>query len=409
MDIPAPFRIDGEKRLVFKQGGGCLSVFGLPFLGAGIFLLLIFAGVIPLQNANVIGGWERVGMLFMGIAFTVAGSSLVFGRKLLAIDLPRGIISETWCFFAPVKSNTARLRDFHLVTLRFSEGNSDSPDRYPLALEDKNGKNCFKIFSPAEYGAACNLAHALADYLSFPFEEHVSATTTVYDPHKTEETIQTPPEAPQAAPARPATMRSTVKTMKDGLEIFIPYPAFLPIVVFIVIVMVFIFSNFFPSFRSFKNIRFDKTSDVFELIFFGAFFLFFLFPLLRLFLAFTRRKSFGWTIKVVSGCLTLEEKTPGRPKLRTFSAAEVLSIDYAGPSSDARLRDIIKPSQGQNPFAPGAASSGSSAGNKVLAALALRSNHLVLKTQNDIVAFGQGLSREEAVYLCALITQRLKV
>ena len=38
--------------LEMKTGGGCMSLFGLPFFGAGLFMLLITLRVIPLSNAD---------------------------------------------------------------------------------------------------------------------------------------------------------------------------------------------------------------------------------------------------------------------------------------------------------------------------------------------------------------------
>jgi hypothetical protein len=38
------FRYTAPERLQFREGGGCLSLFGMPFFAAGLFMLLSVAG-----------------------------------------------------------------------------------------------------------------------------------------------------------------------------------------------------------------------------------------------------------------------------------------------------------------------------------------------------------------------------
>jgi hypothetical protein len=52
------FRLHGSDILELKTGGGCLGIFGLPFLLAGIFLLIAAWGLFPLANALEIPGWS---------------------------------------------------------------------------------------------------------------------------------------------------------------------------------------------------------------------------------------------------------------------------------------------------------------------------------------------------------------
>ena len=44
-------------RLEIKEGGGCLTLFGVPFLAAGIFVTLIVARIVPLKNASGLPAW----------------------------------------------------------------------------------------------------------------------------------------------------------------------------------------------------------------------------------------------------------------------------------------------------------------------------------------------------------------
>jgi hypothetical protein len=70
-----------------QKGGGCLSLFGLPFFLAGVFLVLGAAGVVPIGNASertrlVLG---QISPVFLGV-----GAALVFGRHWLVLDTGSG-------------------------------------------------------------------------------------------------------------------------------------------------------------------------------------------------------------------------------------------------------------------------------------------------------------------------------
>lgn len=47
-----PVQLVTPDRLRIQEGGGCLSVFGLPFFGAGVLLFLILLRIVPVNNAD---------------------------------------------------------------------------------------------------------------------------------------------------------------------------------------------------------------------------------------------------------------------------------------------------------------------------------------------------------------------
>jgi hypothetical protein len=52
MNIPSSFIKRSDDSIEIRQGGGCLSIVGLPFLCAGLFALLTVVGVVPAGNAD---------------------------------------------------------------------------------------------------------------------------------------------------------------------------------------------------------------------------------------------------------------------------------------------------------------------------------------------------------------------
>lgn len=92
-----------ENRLEYIQGGGVASLFGMPFLGAGLFMfwVLIF-GVIPklFQVPVAVSQLPIVAMAFVtiigcGALFTYAGALAIFGRTGAIFDKESGVVT-TW-------------------------------------------------------------------------------------------------------------------------------------------------------------------------------------------------------------------------------------------------------------------------------------------------------------------------
>jgi len=51
--------------LEIREGGGCLTFFGLPFFAAGIFLALAVLGLAPLENAQSLDWWGKPPLIAM--------------------------------------------------------------------------------------------------------------------------------------------------------------------------------------------------------------------------------------------------------------------------------------------------------------------------------------------------------
>ena len=89
-----PFRHVAPDRIQIRQGGGVLTVFGLPFFAIGVFMLLIMSGVVEMSNSDSVSLPGHLGMLFMGLVFTAVGGTLSFGRGWTTIDSTRREVIE---------------------------------------------------------------------------------------------------------------------------------------------------------------------------------------------------------------------------------------------------------------------------------------------------------------------------
>ena len=92
-------------RLEYISGDGLVAaIFGLPFLGAGLFLfwLLPFRAIpklfeVPLTIGDVpLILFFHAMMLFGGVCFTAVGAWCVFGRHRVVCDKPARAVSVRW-------------------------------------------------------------------------------------------------------------------------------------------------------------------------------------------------------------------------------------------------------------------------------------------------------------------------
>ena len=109
-----PFLLVAPDRLRIREGGGCMSVFGIPFFAAGVFLILTILGVVPVSNASALSGYTWAFLVLMSIAFTVVGGALVFGRSWTTIDRSRSEVIKQWGLLnARADRSAARIRRDH--------------------------------------------------------------------------------------------------------------------------------------------------------------------------------------------------------------------------------------------------------------------------------------------------------
>ena len=114
-----PFRLVEPDRLQIREGGGCMSAFGLPFFGAGVFLFLTLLGVVPVSNANELPTLAWPFLVLMAIAFTTVGGGLVFGRSWTTIDRARREVIKQWGLVIPFQQRTVPLAGYTAVRLGF--------------------------------------------------------------------------------------------------------------------------------------------------------------------------------------------------------------------------------------------------------------------------------------------------
>ncbi len=209
------------------KGGGCLTVFGMPFFLVGLLLFALALGIIP---AHMEGGAE-LPVLFIslfGTPFFLVGALLVFGRSGLTIDKSRGSISRWWGLLVPMRSEETPLGLVQAVHLGYDPGDSDSPATYPVELVLDGARAPIAVQSGTGYPQMRALAERLAALIGKPCEDTSTGQRVVRDPKRLDESLRDRVrrlgEKLSSVPSPPSTLRTRVTQRGTAVTLEIPAP-----------------------------------------------------------------------------------------------------------------------------------------------------------------------------------------
>lgn len=213
--------------LQVKQGGGCLTLFGLPFFLAGLFVLQIPLGLIPVKSEG--GAGTMIVTFLFGLVFAAVGAGLVFGRSGVIVNRRMGKVFKWWGLLVPMKRAEYPIGLFQRVSLSRKAGDSDSPDTYPVTLEDGEGQTKVVIVRPAAYLEAHRAAEELAKLLSMPLEDTSSGEKVVREVDRIDESLRERAKRTRedlgSLPPAPPNTRTKIEQTGDGIILVIASPA----------------------------------------------------------------------------------------------------------------------------------------------------------------------------------------
>ena len=411
MGTSGPFHQVAPDQLQVREGGGCLSLFGLPFLAAGIFLTLIGVRIVPLQNAARVPAWAWPLILLMGLAFVAVGGGLVLGRRWTTLDAGRGVIRKQWGLLVPLRGEEYPLRDYEAVLLRFDAGDSDTADRYPLLLRARAGGADLPLSSTTQYGESRQQAAAVAKFLGVPLVDasthHESVTRADRVDATLQERLRTGDDR-QEEVIRPLRMQSQVRESGRAVEIVLPGPGFRWGALIVFAVSAGLLAYVAPQLLRF--FRQTNTPEAVQFAFLGfAVLLFVVIPLLGVINA-AALAIRGRTLLTASAeGITIEERGAWRSKTTRIPAADILGLDFdvaeAGLTSAWREADRLLTQAGRTlpPLGRGRAEPRWLSAARRL----VRSKGVIVKSRSGLIPFGAGLPDEEVRYLRALVARAL--
>ena len=399
----------GPGRLQIREGGGCLTLFGLPFLATGIFMLLASFGIVTMRSDGE--PVTQAAMLGLGALFTVVGGVLTFGRSITSIDVGQHLITKQWRILLPVRTWTYQLGDYTTVTLAFVRGDSDSADKYPIGL--KGGSVApLPLCSPTQFAEARQYAAAVARHLGLDIEDtstdHPARVTASEVDAALRERLRSTRSATVAV-ARPPVTMSEVSDADGITRIAIPMPPLHPLAVM---------GGFFPAVVAMSILSWlgffstPRPLAPIEWIFGGL--LFAGFGILPAASVIGRwlRSRIGRSIVTVS---TEELRVEERGILRTrtvaaFSASEILDVDYS--TKESMVISARRSAEAETATMRKIPSSAATAGPNtewVFGVLSwfLKGKGIIVKTRKGLTTFGEGLADDEIRYLHAIVRRAL--
>jgi hypothetical protein len=412
MGLAGQIRQVAPDRLQIKEGGGCLSLFGLPFLLAGIFVGLIGSRIVPLRNAADVPAWAWPLIFLMGLVFVVVGGGLVLGRRWITLDAGRGTLRREWGLLLPLRGEEQRLDGYDAVLLRFTAGDSDSADRYPVLLRARAGGTDCALSSSTQYGESREQAAAIAKLLRLPLVDASTDHESVRDPDRVDaplqERLRSGEDARQDA-ARPLRMRCQVRESSQAVEIVLPGPGFKTRKLIGPVVSIALLSYLAPGLLEF--FQRTRTPETVQTVFFAAVgLLLVIVPLVGLVKAVALAKRGGSLVTASPEGIVIEERSAWRVKTTRILAADILALDYgtadtafqsARRGAEDRLTQAgqrIPPLPGPDREAPRWVS---------LLRRLVTSKGIIVKSRKGLLAFGAGLPDDEVRYLHAAVARAL--
>jgi hypothetical protein len=398
--------------LEIKSGGGCLSIFGLPFLGAGIFILLIALGVVPKSNKSEIEWWAHPLLFVMGLIFAGVGGGLVFGRKWIIIDKAANKITKVWGLIIPMKREELSIADYNSVAIKFTRGDSDSADQYPIALCSSDGKD-FPLSSFTDYGKAREQAATIAEFLKYPLSDESTGHKTVVNAEQAGNTLRNrlwEKSNVIETVSRPYQLICKVEEMSHSAKIIIPGPRLRLINLAPALIPIGILLYLGPQVMEF----FDRTRtpEGFQKLFSSAGILFLgVFPVLSAINRIIGSVRSGTIITADSNGISIDEKSAWKTKTIKLPADTIWDIDYGTVKSSKEAlenmtTDIVR-GKGYKNQAP---IDKDSFLGKVLFSLSrlASSDGISIKHSSGIYNFGKSLPDDEIRYLHYLLLRGLR-
>jgi|WetSurMetagenome_2_1015567.scaffolds.fasta_scaffold03742_5 hypothetical protein len=222
-----PFYYRDSGTIELRSGGGCLSVFGLPFLLAGLFVMQIPLGLIHVEYDRG-SPWLPLFVLIFGGIFTAVGAGLVFGRSGIILDRGRGRITQWYGLLVPMKRREYMLDAIRQVEMNFSPGDSDSAATWPVSLSGEGIAKPIAVVQPVNFAEARQVAEELSRFLRKPLVDSSTGERVSRDPDHLDESyrdrVRRTDEAAAVVPPEPPGMRSRVERTGEGYVFHIPGP-----------------------------------------------------------------------------------------------------------------------------------------------------------------------------------------
>jgi hypothetical protein len=408
--MPSPsFQRPAAGRIEVREGGGCLAIFGLPFLLVGMAAAVLGYGGLELQKYPIAPDTSQTALMLIGSTFTLVGGALVFGRSWIRLSSADRTIVKRVGLLVPIITRAYRVEDYTAVLLEFVRGDSDSSDSYPVSLKSRKGRN-LRLFSSNQYAEARERASAVADLFNFQIEDSSTGRPVVRSVAQADMSFQSrrriEPERDELV-VRPAVMRSTVSDENGGVTIVIPaarvHPALFLLFAIPIAAPVLLVPPFLRFFRE------SQTPDVVARLFLGLLIVAFgVLPAYSGLSAFLKSRRGRTTIAASAAGVRIDQRRVWKTRtLAAYSAADILDVDYARDQMFSSARATAGEVQARRPAMTSTPTSDAVERALRFLRTITRSGGVTITTRQGQTTFAQGLDDREVRYLHYIVRNAL--
>lgn len=406
----SPFTYKDQATLEINRGGGCIAIFGLPFLLAGLFVMQIPLGIVPVKGSP--GTLPSIFVVLFGAVFAAVGAALVFGRSGIILDRSRGHIIQWYGLLVPMKRKEYLLDSIRQVEMNFLSGDSDSPATWPVKLSGESIAKPISVLQPTSFTEARQLAEELARFLRKPLVDSSTGERITRDHEHLDESyrdrMRRTGEAVSVLPPEPPNMRSQVKRTGDGFIIHIPESPmsglhYIPLI-FSIVFAVGVAWFFLPGFLA------SPMPDFVRFIFLGFIGFFFItLPLLSSLWKMLRFKKEFEKITVTKAFLRVEATKQGKSTTTEIPLSEL--EDFLAPSMRGVMNTIEVP--GMKKVSLGETGTPRMPDGRPVPRFLLSlikmigAKGIIARSDKAVVEFAKGLDEAEVAYLFALIRKTI--
>jgi hypothetical protein len=406
----ALFTQTSQGRMEKKTGGGCIGCFGIPFFGAGIFMLLAVLQIIPFSNADELPWWSWLVLAFMGIVFTGVGAGLVFGRSWISIDKDGKRVWKAWGLLRPMRGQHFDISEFTLLVISYKAGDSETSESFPLNLKNNASGREMELSSFSSYVTALEQAKLLCSFLKLKLEDRTSDHAAVVETEVKNAEQESPvrPESIAIAP-RPEVMKCDVTEEHDTAQIRIPGPAFSPFhLIGLLIPVIIITLVGFPMLEFFVRTKTPAYVGWFFTGFVGLFFV--LLPGFEVLKAFIMSRRHATILEVNTAGILVEQRSFYGSKKQQIAAKDILGIDYGTRDSAINTAMDGLQSFDKRHTKMGGISVPHSSPPWWMTLLMrhARSKGIIIKSTQGMFYFGSGLPDAEVYHLYTLVRYYLQ-
>jgi hypothetical protein len=207
-----------------KEGGGCLSVFGIPFILFGLLFMLL--------SLNIMADTPYVGYMFFfcGFLFATVGACLAFNRSGLTLDRRRGTAVRWWGLIFPMKRWEILLGQVESVVMTPDPVDRDAEEPLETFTIELIGRDLEEPFfitrSYSDYETTRRYVEGLARFLDKPIEDVSSASRHIREPDRLDESfrdrVRRTGEDVRTLPPMPPVMQTKIIETEGGVVLEIP-------------------------------------------------------------------------------------------------------------------------------------------------------------------------------------------